>query len=94
MLGGCQRQQPSRDETKTRHYLPIKKLAARSRPIRKSTFGPDMIWMAHASDVRVKGLESFLHTTALGVHESRTGQDVLPWCVRNSYSWFGLPITH
>ena len=54
-------------------------------PIKESTFGPDVIWVAHACDVRVKGLEGFLNIAACWVctHVKQTGMSYL--CVRRTH---------
>ena len=54
----CRRQRLSRGETKTQHYLPNKHVG--QAEVNPHTFRPDMIRVAHASDVRMKSLECFL----------------------------------
>ena len=44
-----------------------------------------MIWMAHASDVRVKGLKSFLHTTALSGHTYQRQTEISYLGVRRAH---------
>ena len=67
----------------------VYQINALARLIRKNTrtFRPNMVWVAHASNVRVECLESFLRCKKCYVVGDRW-QDALPWCETSSYSWF------